>query len=165
MKKLFFIIINALPGLLAAQTAERQVIGNAGGFTTTTGLQVSNTVGESVTNTATSGSIILTQGFQQSTINTVGIDDIETGLSVMAFPNPTRDMVTLQLYAEKTVALELSVFDINGKLTSLPVQKLNVNGAMTQAIDFSLLQSGNYILNLQNRNGSLTQAIHILKLD
>jgi len=165
MKKLICIIIAALPGVLVAQTTERQVIGSTGGYATATGLQVSNTIGEAVINTATSGSIILTQGFQQSIINTVGIDDIETGLSVMAFPNPTRDMITLQLNADKTVALELSVFDINGKLTSIPVQKLNVNGAMTHAIDFSSLQSGNYFLKLQNRDGSLHQSIQVLKVD
>ena len=165
MKKIISIIIVALPVLLFAQSAERQVIGSSGGFTSTATVQASSTVGEAVITTGTSATVILTQGFQQADEGTVGIVDIKTGLSINAYPNPSKGLVMLQINAPNNMDLNVQVFDVSGKLTSIPVQKLQVNGSSTQELNFSALAAGNYYIGLSNNEGTLHQTIKIQKVD
>ncbi|MBP6730433.1 MAG: T9SS type A sorting domain-containing protein [Chitinophagales bacterium] len=165
MKKIVAIIIAALPALLFAQSTERSVIAANGSFGISPGYLVSSTIGEVVVATGISPSVTLTQGFQQPGSSTVGIKDVATGLSVKAFPNPAKGLVTLQLNAPNAMALSVSVFDISGKQTALPVQQLQINGESTHAVDFSTLQAGNYYLQLQNTEGSLKQTIKVQKVD
>jgi len=165
MKKIISIILAAMPGLLFAQSAERQVIGSAGGWASTATVQVSSTGGEAVITTGTSATVILTQGFQQNDGGPVGIEDVKTGLSINAFPNPSKGLVTLQLNAPNALEVTLQVFDISGKLTSLPVQKLQASGETTLHIDFSSMAAGNYYVKLSDKEGSLHQTIKVQKVD
>lgn len=165
MKKILSIIIAILPILLLAQSAEQQVIGSAGGWGTAANVQVSSTVGETVVATGTSASVILTQGFQQPSTYLVAIEDVNTGLLVNAYPNPSKGLVMLQINAPNTMQLNVSVYDASGRLTSLPIQQLHVSGESTQAIDFSTLAAGHYYLQLNNREGSLSQSIKVQKID
>lgn len=164
MKKLFSIIIAALPVVLAAQTAERQVIGSAGGFATATGLQVSYTVGESVTSTATSGSVILTQGFQQPSSGTVGIEETALGFAMKAYPNPVHNAVTLDFSAQQDMQLSIGLFDVQGRQV-LPTEQLNVSGNMLHSVKMAGFASGNYFIRLTNKDGKLNKSIQIQKVD
>lgn len=164
MKKLFFIIIAALPMALVAQTAERQVIGSAGGFATATGLQVSNTVGETITATGTSGSVILTQGFQQSSTNQVGIEETTLGFAMKAYPNPTHNAVMLDFSAQQDMQLNIGVFNTQG-MQVLPAGQLNVSGNMLHSIDMAAFATGNYFVYLTDKNGKLNKSILIQKVD
>lgn len=165
MKKIIIIITAALPVWLFGQTAERQVIGSTGSSATTSTVQVSSTVGEVVTATGTSATIILSQGFQQADGGTVGIEDVSSGLSIKAYPNPSRGQVTLQIDAPNHTELTLSVYTVSGQLTSVPVQNVQINGPFTQNIDFSAQAAGNYYLQLTNSTGSIKQTIRIQKVD
>lgn len=164
MKKLFSIIIVALPVLLMAQTAERQVIGSAGGSVTATGLQVSNTVGETITVTATSSSVILTQGFQQASTGSVGIEDVELGFAMKAYPSPTSGTVTLDFSVEKEQQLSIAVFDMQGRQV-LPAQKLHIKDKMLHSINMESIAPGNYFIHLFNETGKLDKSIQINKID
>ncbi|MEZ5195886.1 MAG: hypothetical protein R2764_05675 [Bacteroidales bacterium] len=86
MKKIIFIITLLAPMFLFAQMVERQVIGSAGGYSSTSDLKVSSTVGEAFVATGTSSTIILTQGFQQPDEESLSIEDHETGLAINAIP-------------------------------------------------------------------------------
>jgi len=165
MKKIITIIIALMPVFLFAQSAERQVIGSAGGTSTTTDLKVSSTVGEAVVGTGTSSTIILTQGFQQPGEGELGIEDTETGLSVNVYPNPSKGIVTLDMDAPNTLEISVSVLDFNGTVISQPVQKQKVHGSSTHEIDLSSLAAGNYFIQLQNSKGNLKQTIKIVKVD
>lgn len=165
MKKLFLITIAALPGLLFAQTAERQVIGSAGAYTTATnGLQASSTVGETATATGTSSSLVLTQGFQQPGNTSVGIEDVELGFAMKAYPNPVSDAVTLDFNVEKEQQLSIAVFDGQGRQV-LPTQQLHVSGNMLHAVKMAGVAPGNYFIRLQNADGKLNKSIQIHKKD
>lgn len=164
MKKLFSIIIAALPMLLTAQSAERQVIGSAGGFATATDLQVSSTVGEAITVTGITGSVILTQGFQQSSSTTVSTEDVDLGLSIRAYPNPTSDAVTLDLTAEQALDIRIDLYDMLGRQMSV-TERMTLNGHMLHTVNMAGFARGNYILRLTNADGSLQKSIPIQKVD
>lgn len=164
MKKLFFTIAATLPLLLMAQTAERQVIGSAGGYATATGLRVSNTVGETITATGTSASVILTQGFQQSSTASVGIEEVELGFAMKAYPNPASDAVTLDFSTEKEQQLRIGLFDAQGR-QMLPIEQLNVSGNMHHSIKMAGIAPGYYSIRLLNVDGKLNKSILINKVD
>ncbi|MEZ5195892.1 MAG: T9SS type A sorting domain-containing protein [Bacteroidales bacterium] len=165
MKKVISIIIALMPMFLLAQTAERQVIGSAGGFSSTSDLKVSSTVGEAVVGSGTSSTIILTQGFQQPDEESLSIEDHETGLSINAYPNPVKGIVSLELDAPNAMELSLQVLDFYGSPLATPLQNLKVQGTLTQEIDFSSFAAGSYFLLLTNKKGSLQQTIKILKVN
>jgi len=165
MKKTISIILVLLPIFLFAQSAERQVIGSAGGFSSSSDIQVSSTVGETVVGTSTSSTLILTQGFQQPSEESLGIEDYETGLSINAYPNPASSIVNLELEAPYSMELSVQVLDFNGRPLATLIQNLKVRGTSTQEIDFSNFASGNYFLLLTNKKGNLRQNIKILKVD
>lgn len=165
MKKIILIIMALAPVFLFAQTVERQVIGSAGGSSSSSGLKVTNTVGEVITVTGTSATLILTQGFQQPAAGSLGIEDIETGLSVNAYPNPAKGIVTLELDAPNALEIDIRVLDFNGTLISQPVQKQKVFGSSSYEIDLSGLAAGNYYLVLKNSKGNLNQTIKIVKAE
>ena len=165
MKKIISIILVLVPLFLFAQTAERQVIGSAGGSSSTSSLKVSSTVGEAIVGTGTSSTIILTQGFQQPGEESLGIEDIETGLSVNVYPNPSKGIVKIDMDAPNAMEIDIKVLDFDGTVISEPVQKQKVYGTSTHEIDFSGLAAGNYYLLLQNSKGNLKQTIKILKVE
>lgn len=165
MKKIITIIIALMPLFLLAQTAERQVIGTAGGSSSSSSFQVSSTVGEAVVGTATSTTLILNQGFQQPDEESLSIEDHESGLSINAYPNPVKGIVTLELDAPNSMELSVQVLDFKGNTLATPLQKLKVQGTFTREIDFSNLASGNYFLLLTNTKGNLQQTIKIVKVE
>jgi hypothetical protein len=150
--------------LLLAQTADRQVICSAGGFSTATGLQVSNTTGEFITATGTSSSIILTQGFQQSSSDMVGIEELDLGFAIKAYPNPTSDAVMLDFTAEKNMQINIGLFDVQGKQV-MPIKQLNLYGNMLHSLDMNGFNAGNYFVRLTNQDGKLNKSIQIQKVD
>lgn len=164
MKKLFSIIIVVLPVVLIAQSAERQVIGSAGNFTSATGLQVSNTVGETITTTGSSTSLILTQGFQQPNTSPLAIEDVKLGYVIKAYPNPAHNAVTLDFTTQKSLLLQISLFDIYGKQIQ-PTEQLNINGNIVHTVNVSAIPSGNYFIHLTNTDGKLNKNIPFQKID
>ncbi|HRH01546.1 MAG TPA: T9SS type A sorting domain-containing protein [Bacteroidia bacterium] len=160
MKNLLSIILSALPSLIFAQSTERSVIASNGGY----GSTVSFTIGEVVVASGSPSIVTLYQGFQQPDPSSIGIMDITKDLSIKAFPNPTKGLVTLELSTLNDLALTISVFDASGKLTILPVTELNLKGEATHSIDFSNLEAGNYYVQIQNIEGTLNRSLKIQKV-
>lgn len=152
MKK-YIIVCSLLIVTLSAfgQTIERQVLG-AGGKSTVQGIQMDYTIGEVITNTATTGSILLNQGFHQAasapnSIETIGALD---GLKI--WPNPTAgdlmvewtgEPVSIEIYtatgqlilSQESVLAGETVFHLDGFAAGLYLVKLNgVNTSGTTRI-------------------------------
>jgi hypothetical protein len=68
MEKLFLLLLSFLSLSLFAQTLSPTVISSAGGYSTGTTVTLSWTLGELATETLSTGSITLTQGFQQPSV-------------------------------------------------------------------------------------------------
>jgi len=97
----------------------QQTVTSTGGEATGTGGTTNYTIGQVVytTNTGANGSVA--QGVQQPyEISVVtGISEAkDISLTVVAYPNPTTDYLTLKVENYETANLQYKIFDINGKL-------------------------------------------------
>lgn len=148
-----------------SQSLDRQVIGSAGGYETQGGYSLSFTVGEPVVETAITGSLVLTQGFQQPDDVSVGINDVvKINMDYSIFPNPTVNQLTVQLSADKVVEVSISLHDMLGRELTELNRKVLVDGVTSQQYDLSNLAAANYMLILSDKEGNLLGQFKIQKL-
>jgi len=97
IKKSFSILLVFCPFIsLLAQQADRQTT-SAGGsfFVLSANVNFQTTVGEAVSETLQSGSLMLTQGFEQPEL-VVGLPINSVPTDVIIYPNPTADQVKIR---------------------------------------------------------------------
>ena len=92
------------------------VISSAGGYDEAGDISLAWTMGELAVSTLSTTDIILTQGFQQPFLLDIGdaIDDPEFNWSVNAYPNPVSEVLNLRFNIDKTMDLQLELYDITG---------------------------------------------------
>jgi hypothetical protein len=146
-----------------AQTADRQVIGTAGGSFSSGSLAADHTLGETIIETKSTGSFLLTQGFQQPVANTTAIPDADKpGVVYSLYPNPAGDKITLELSSQVPARLLLSVVAVNGQLVQA-TEPLQLNGSIKKEYSVAGLTPGTYFLQLANTDGVLLQSIRFVK--
>ncbi|MFT6502434.1 MAG: hypothetical protein ACJASQ_002560 [Crocinitomicaceae bacterium] len=101
------------------------------------------TIGEVIINTGTDGSNYITQGFQQTNWNFVGLVDHSPSYEAIVFPNPTEDILNIKTSAFENVTY--SLYDSHGRLVLQ--DKLS---AEQTPIQVSQLAPGSYSLTLNN---------------
>ena len=94
-----------------AQSADLQVFASAG----TASNQAAFTIGEPLTATLVGTSTTLTQGFHQSRLTIVGIDETAFEGNIKLFPNPTDRMLVIELEDINT-PLSAYLYDMHGRL-------------------------------------------------
>ena len=101
---------------LNSQEISQEIISTSGNYyEDASGISLSWTIGESMTETYVNGTNILTQGFQQSRLTVVSVFELEDiGITVNIAPNPTTDFINLYINDIKNINYQL--FDFNGKL-------------------------------------------------
>jgi len=124
MKNLFLSILIVFATVAAnAQSIERSVIGSAGSEQKTSSIILSSTVGESAVQTLKNSSLIITQGFQQTSESdsdgdggedTTSILEMSEFINISLYPNPAYSSVNFIIKTNEI--LVLSVFDTAGKL-------------------------------------------------
>ena len=142
-----------------AQSVTPKVVASAGAHFAIPSIQISWTLGETFTETLSNGSSQLTQGFQQSNISLVGISDYDFSYSVNVFPNPTLDVVHVEL-SENVTDGQLHIIDPTGKII--------LRRDITESeflLDFATYAQGTYFLNLTNEDGALLHTIRLQKLN
>ncbi len=164
MKNILVIIVFLLPLAVFSQTLDRQVIGSAGAYAEAGNISMSYTVGEAVVATGTSGTIVLTQGFQQPDNMMVGIESIESGISINAYPNPTSGEIILDFTVVNPAEFTIEIFDVSGKLMMNP-ETLKVENSTKHQMDFSEFSSGNYFIVMKNQDGTMNSNIKVQKID
>ena len=103
--------------LFATAIQAQEVVTTAGSHGETSSGSLSWTVGESVIETITDGTITLTQGFQQSKLTVTAINDLKIpGIELSVYPNPTNSFLSIEVKADKQRDLLLSLFDLHGRL-------------------------------------------------
>jgi hypothetical protein len=147
-------------GLLWAGLAQAQESANAsGGDATGSGGTVAYSIGQVVytTNSGSSGSVA--QGVQHAyEIFTVGIEETTLNISLIAFPNPTSENLTLQISDINNEKLAYQLFDIQGKLLS----NGQVTAQQTQ-INTASLPSATYFIHVVNQENKQVQSFKIIK--
>ena len=164
MKRAITLLLAIIPLTLFGQVQlERSVIGSTGGDAGSGDVHLSYTVGEPVVTTASGGTIILTQGFQQPTDVIIGIDEPDYGISINAYPNPTEGTVILDVETEKPREFNVEVFDASG-------QKVLTQGNFTakdqykHTINMSSYASGNYFIRLTAGEDDFQKSLKVQKI-
>jgi hypothetical protein len=153
-------ILLLVTGTLWACLAQAQESTNSsGGDATGSGGTAAYSIGQVVytTNTGSSGSVA--QGVQQAyEIFTVDIEETTLSISLIAFPNPTADNLTLQISDFNKEKLTYQFYDIGGKLLS----NGQVTGQQTE-INTSSLPPATYFINVLNQEDKKVQSFKIIK--
>jgi hypothetical protein len=155
-KSVLFVTITMLwAGLAQAQQGANASGGNATGI----GGTVTYTVGQVVytTNTSSSGSV--SQGVQNTfEIYSVGTNETALNISIIAFPNPTFENLTLTIDNYSDVILSYQLYDMQGKLLS----GLQITGTQTQII-MSDLPAAIYFIDVIDQENKKIQSFKIVK--
>lgn len=97
--------------------------------------------------------------YTPSTPSAISKNDLEK-IGVSIFPNPTSDLVAIQLNNATNENIPVSLFDISGKL----IQKTNVlQGSTIAYFDTRTLYSGEYIITIGNGNEIISRKITLEK--
>ena len=147
-------------GLLWASLVQAQESANAsGGDATGSGGTIAYSIGQVVYTTYTGSSGSVGQGVQHAyEIFTVDIEETTLSISLIAFPNPTADNLTLQISDFNKEKLTYQFYDIGGKLLS----NGQVTGQQTE-INTSSLPPATYFINVLNQEDKKVQSFKIIK--
>lgn len=126
-----------------AYSQELHVIGSAGNYTEGTTHSIAWTVGEVIIVTGTDANNDVTQGFHQSNVHVLTVEEIQP-LDISVYPNPARDILNI----ETSEASQMKIFDIQGKL----VDTMDII-SLTTSIDISYLSRGTYSLIFETKSG------------
>lgn len=129
------------------------------------GLSLSYTVGETVIETVSSlqGTLVFTQGFQQSgTEDIVGIDDLEFLVDYQIYPNPTPGPITVELRTDRPMIMYLEIYDMIGQKTPVPTIEARFQGRFATRMDLTELSDGVYLLAMLNE---AKQIVHTFRIE
>jgi len=114
------------------------------------------TIGEVVTATLTNTNNILTQGFHQTNLTVLAVDDFDINFQARVFPNPAQDV--LQLDIQNFSGLNYKLYDIQGRqLYSAVVGNKNT------LINTAQYANGMYLLVILNENNQKLKTYRIIK--
>jgi hypothetical protein len=169
MKKLLLIItMSGLSLSLFSQSLSPIVISSSGKFFSNGSGMLSTTVGEmSMVNTFSSGSSILTQGFQQPWDFAVSVPELNNDhVAFSVYPNPGHGMFNLALNTDKDSKVVLQVYDLLGRAV-YAMNFYHPSGFNLHEIDLKNLTEGIYtleIINVEISSGSTTRNISKLQI-
>lgn len=157
MKNIYKIILSLIAmcsfTFVQAQSIERSVIASAGASQSASGVKLNSTVGEAITQTKTTGSVILNQGFQQGDILPVGLEENQIKIDYSFYPNPTSDFINIELTSEKSGEANLQILSIEGKIIQTETFQLIQSQTIYKQFDLSSLTNGMYLISIQSKDG------------
>ena len=144
MQRLYpiFILFIVFSVQATAQDLDHYVIGSDGGHSRNNQFSLDYTIGEVVTEFGqdSASGVHLTQGFQQTMLSIVSIEEHVQNIEIDVYPNPTVDYLNVSIPTLQE-DMQFSLYDMQGKL--IDQQKIN-SKAFT--IGFSNQSTGNYLL-------------------
>ena len=137
-----FVMLLSVVGVSYSQDLDHFVIGTDGGYARNNQFSLSYTIGEVVTELGrdTLNNVDLTQGFQQSYISIVSVEDHDLDIDIMIYPNPAVDYLNVMV-SDIDKANNYFMYDMSGKL----IRQERINDKEFK-IGFNTLSTGNYIL-------------------
>ncbi len=151
-----------IQNMTSAQSLSPEVIATAGDYNEAGGVSLSWTVGEPVVTTISSNDNILTQGFQQPDyrIETNVEDIFKPYFSVKIYPNPSSDIINIEVKAVKDENARFVLFDATGK----QITEINLQFNQPALMDLSQYASGNYFGRLLSADSKVISSHSIQKI-
>ncbi len=147
MKKTVLIIVAVCSAsIVQAQSKDREVVASGGGYSTTTGAQVSFTIGESVIQYHAQPAASLSQGFQQPDNNATSVFHVRgMAVKVSVYPNPF--VSAIDITSEKKLNnVIFRLTDVSGKL--IPIVSKEMRPGTHWRIQPEDVAAGNYWLTI-----------------
>jgi Secretion system C-terminal sorting domain/PKD domain len=95
------------------------------------------------------------------TVGTVGLDDVNFSNEVNVFPNPTSDMITVELPSGLYTDTKVEFYDLSGRKVS--TDKVIKANSITGTFNLSDLANGNYLMKVISSEGTAQKHIIIAK--
>ncbi len=161
---LTLLLIAGLALFTKAQSLLPEVIASAGDVFTGKSGSVSWTLGETIIETVSSETSLLTQGFHQSYLQILKVDTPEDPLvDVQVYPNPVNERLTIEITtAEKNPQLKLELFDFVGQRVHDQVIETQT---YQEQLDVSRFSSSLFILRVINLKSHHTESFKIHKIN
>jgi len=158
-KKLFLFIpvLSLMASTVLCQTIQNSVIGSTGGSSSAGTVKMDYTLGEIVIETFTAGGQTLTQGFHQTALHLVAIENADYFPEISIYPNPSSDLVNIDIPANYN-SLDISLYDVTGKLIRI---FSNASGKVT--LDAAVLATGTYYLQMINTTNDKVKTFKLIK--
>ena len=155
------IFLLAIPFFVAAQDIEPNVVASAGDSYLGNSTQLDWTLGE-IAIRPIEGAYQITQGFHQPYYTIVMVNELPKKIgNVELFPNPTTDYLDVRMNFEENRAVEVRLYDTQGKL----IRRTEKEGRVI-SMKFSLLNlpQGVYFLNFTIDKDQYQETYKIEKL-
>lgn len=134
--------------LLAGPLSAQEVVAPAGGYYESANMSVSWTLGELAIETFQEGDYILTQGFHQTELLVVSVDELPANdLEIIAHPNPVSHRLNIKVENEVSSRVTYQLYDISGRL--LAADQLQ---GQSDALSFENHEDGIYFLKVSVDN-------------
>ena len=131
-----------------SQDLDHHVIATDGAYAENNQFSISYTIGEVVTEFGedTLNNVHLTQGFQQTMLAIVSVEEHVLDIEIDVYPNPAVDYLNVSIPTLQE-DMQFALFDMQGKL--IEQQKIN---SQAFTIGFSNMSTGNYLLVFSNKD-------------
>jgi hypothetical protein len=169
MKKvLLFFLICGFTLSVRSQSLTPFVVSSSGAFFANSAGMLSSTIGElAAVTTLTTGSNILTQGFQQAWDFGVSIPEVhENGLVFGVYPNPGSGLFTVALSTEADSKFTFKVYDVLGKTVYLE-NRYHIGGVVSYEINLKGMAEGMYLLDVSKveiASGKISKMVQKINL-
>ncbi len=159
MKRISVLLGIILICLYSGSCFSQQVVSSAGAQVSGTNVQLSWTVGETVIETFTGTSAMLTQGFHQSKLLVTAVNPLVfPGISLEVYPNPVTSALQLHVKGEEIPELMVRLFDMNGRLVLGEAVK-----AMPAVISMEKFTPGTYLLKVYSTSDDPLKTFKVIK--
>lgn len=156
LKLSLFCLLNIF---FSGETLGQEVIGSSGGTDSTSNSQVTWSVGETIIETATIGSIDFTQGYVQPIFLIVSLEEVNSSnISLKLFPNPANQEFNLVIEGTSESMFYLRITNISGQLVR---EKSFTEAKYTVNIDELL--PATYFVEIVNEDGSYYNKLKLVK--
>lgn len=149
LKKIFLFIALIHSSFLLSQL-HHQTISSQSSNSTSSGYHVFQSIGQlSPIGNFSSNKQNVFQGFQQPLLRKLYIQNLSYA-SVLTYPNPFENEISFQFISKSPKNLEISIFDLNGKLVKQLYKELN--GLSILKLYLEDLRESSYIINMKGFN-------------
>ena len=137
-------------GATYSQSISPEVLSTSGDHFVNGSSQVSWTLGEISVETYQGSGSTLTQGFHQTEMSVVAVEDFNIENVISLYPNPVFNQLNLDFGNRSPEPYKVTIYDINGK----SVYVTDYSNANFQRIDMTAYSPGTYTLTLDFQNSN-----------
>lgn len=165
MLKVLRIILLSFPVLWSnclSQSISQSVLVPFGGVFSDSKLSISMSVGETMITTTGCSFYILTQGFQQKSIDFRLHDDDEFEAKV--YPNPATDFITIEIVGLEAQTFRIEFMDLTGRVFITAKKTFGMNYWYHEQYNVRELLSGFYMVRIMSTDGLFNRTFRIQKI-